>query len=600
MSMKFERELIEACLVLPKTERARWLEANCSDPGTRKRVTRLIHAREQEPMEQAFEGPLVKEPEVDARRDAVNEPVTAEPPSILHSILDKTRELMLELAARYRPVLAPISGIFIAVALFCGVVALQAREIAGQRDEARLQAQQAEASNEIMSLMLDAAAQKGRALTPIELADTGVELIDKQYGDDPRFASRMLLQMARRYMDLRDTRKQRAVFERAEAIARDLGDDDLIAAVECTGVLSEIDLNRYNEAARRMQLANEALDQLSRVPIGTRVDCLRSEAALASSKRDHEAAIAHLEDAQQLLEQSDATHDLKYNLVLTDLGGIYSKTARYNAALEINQRMREALDRNGRGGTMAMATLMINQSSLLYRMGEISAAHEVAAEAVNRMRTLRGTQPLPIAFGVPYGTTLGRLGRWDQALSVLTEASEQPRTAQSDSLRASAHLQLARALLGRGRIGQVAAKLDAAEKLLMNNETATRERLGDLLRARADLAFARGQLDAAKQAIDMSLSKLGYGITTEPSPGLSAALACASKIYLAMDDAPRSAAFARDALSVAGKVARDPGSSADVGEALLALGKAQQAQGDTAAAATLAQANETLRKSLGT
>lgn len=112
--------------------------------------------------------------------------------------------------------------------------------------------------------------------------------------------------------------------------------------------------------------------------------------------------------------------------------------------------------------------------------------------------------------------------------------------------------------------------------------------------------MTRGDTNAAKQTIDAALIKLGYGASSDLSPGLSAALTCASKIYLATGDAARATTFARDALAAAERVARDPTQSADVAEALLALGNAQQRQGDASAPATLTRANEILRKSLGT
>src|SRR4030095_11564363 len=113
------------------------------------------------------------------------------------------------------------------------VMARQAHEIALQRDEAQFQAQRAEASSEFMSLMLEEVGPGGRPLSPVELVDRGVELLNRQYGGDPRFTARMLLQMSRRYMDLGNTEKQGAVLARAETLARELKDDELLAAIDC-------------------------------------------------------------------------------------------------------------------------------------------------------------------------------------------------------------------------------------------------------------------------------------------------------------------------------------------------------------------------------
>ncbi len=527
----------------------------------------------------------------DVRRHLANEPVVAGPPSVTYR--------MRKFAVRHSLALALVSGLFISVLVFGGVMAYQAKEIAHQRDEARYQAQRAEASNEFMSLMLESVGPEGRALTPIELVDTGLELLDKQYSDDPRFAARMLLQMARRYMDLHNTGKQLEVLQRAETIARDLKDEELIAAVQCAAVGTELDANNYAEADRRMKLAREAMQRLGHTPLSTRVDCLRAEADIAHMNRDRAGAIANLKKAQALLERADDTRGLRYNAVLTDLGGIYYNSARYKEALDLNLLTIQALDRNGRGGTLAKATLMINQSSLLYRLGEIENARKVGAEAMQRIRSLRGAQPVPIAYSVSYGTTLQRLGKWDEALAMLNEASAQAKLLDSQFLRANANHQLARALLGSNQLHAVEEKLADAEQLWMANENGNRDRLGDLLRTRAELAMARGDYKAARQFIEGSLAKMSYASGQDLSPGASAAFTTASKIYLQLGDVERSIASAKQALALAERVARDPAGSADIGDALLALARAQRAQKDPTAAATLARANETLRKALG-
>ena len=147
----------------------------------------------------------------DIRRHMANQPVTAGPPSAVYR--------MRKFATRHRLALALVGGVFAATVAFGVLMARQAREIAVQRDEAKFQAQRAEASSEFMSLMLEEVGPGGRALTSAELLQRGVELLDKRYGDDPAFSARMLLQMARRFMDIGSTDKQAELLARAEALA---------------------------------------------------------------------------------------------------------------------------------------------------------------------------------------------------------------------------------------------------------------------------------------------------------------------------------------------------------------------------------------------
>ena len=129
----------------------------------------------------------------------------------------------------------------------------QALESARQRDVARFQAQRAEASSEFMSLMLEEVGPGGQPLTPEQLVDRGIQLLDRRYGEDPPFAARMLLQMSRRYMDLGNTEKQAQVLARALAIAQKQNNPDLLADVECTIVRTQTDAGRYDLAEQHMR-----------------------------------------------------------------------------------------------------------------------------------------------------------------------------------------------------------------------------------------------------------------------------------------------------------------------------------------------------------
>jgi serine/threonine protein kinase len=244
----------------------------------------------------------------DIRRHLADEPVVAGPPSTLYR--------MRKFAARHRLPLTLAAGVFVAALVFGAMMAWQAHQLALQRDEARFQAQRAEASSEFMSLMLEEVGPEGRPLAPLELVDKGVQLLDRRYGADPEFAARMLMQMSRRYMDLSNTEKSSQVLARALAIAREVDDPDLLADVECTTVRSELDANRYDQARQHLESARAALTRLEHPPMITEVDCLRAEADMAENERDFATAETNLRTAQQLLEENDNTRGLLYHAVL--------------------------------------------------------------------------------------------------------------------------------------------------------------------------------------------------------------------------------------------------------------------------------------------
>jgi eukaryotic-like serine/threonine-protein kinase len=527
----------------------------------------------------------------DIRRHLASDPVLAGPPSTVYR--------MRKFAGRHRVALSIVGALFAAVVAFAALMARQAHEIALQRDEAKFQAQRAEASSEFMSLMLEEVGPGGRPLSPAELVDRGVELLSKQYGGDPRFTARMFVQMSRRYMDLGSTDKQADVLSRAQAIARDLNDDELLAAVECTIVRSEIDANRYEQSRQHMENVKALLTHLPNLPVPTAVDCLRAQADIAETAGDEATALAHLTKARKLLEASDDTRGLAYNAVLTDLGGIYYRTSRFREALELNALTSETLDRNGRGGTLARVTLTQNRASILFRLGEVRRSQGVGLEAMRRMEALRADRPATPQLAVAYSITLNRLGETGKAADLLSAAREQAHALGNEFWATLASYHLGRAYLIAGKLEQASTYLDEAQRSWRANETANRDRLADLERSLAELELARGRVPAARERIDGALTRFGYPAQTN-GLSLASALSAASRIYLTGDEPAKAEAFAAAALRIAESIARDPRESADVGEALLALAAARLARGDRAGARSLiARSIESLSNGLG-
>jgi serine/threonine protein kinase/tetratricopeptide (TPR) repeat protein len=527
----------------------------------------------------------------DIRRHQANEPVVAGPPSTLYR--------MRKFAARHRLPLTLAAGVFVAAIVFGAMMAWQAHQLALQRDEARFQAQRAEASSEFMSLMLEEVGPEGRPLSPLELVDKGVQLLDRRYGADPQFAARMLLQMSRRYMDLSNTEKSAQVLARALAIARELDDPDLLADVECTTVRSDLDANRGERAKEHLDSGRKALARLSHPPVVTAVDCLRAEADVAETDRDFAAAEAHLRKAQQLLEENENTRGLLYHAVLTDLGGVLFRTSRFREALTLNELTAEALDRNGRGGTMGRVTVSMNRASILMRLGEVSGAEAAAAEAIRRLQRMRGSEPATPQQAVAYSITLNRLGRQEEARELLLAAREQARTLGAGFWDVIAEYHLARSLVLAGRPDEARPLLDEVRAAWSANATANRDRLADLYRTLAEIDLLEGNVAQARASIDKSLAEFGYP-QADPAPFLSAALTAAAQIYAEAGQLNEAESFAAAALRISEGIARDPRQSADVGEALLVLAAVKRARGDATSAQSYAErAVEALSNSLG-
>jgi eukaryotic-like serine/threonine-protein kinase len=541
----------------------------------------------------------------DLRRYLNHEPISARPDSPTYRLGKFVRRHRLAVGAVSSIVLVLIAGVAgttwqaIEARRQRAEATAQARESARQRDVARFQAQRAEASSEFMSLMLEEVGPGGKPLTPTELVDRGVQLLDRRYGDDPPFAARMLLQMSRRYMDLGNTEKQSQVLARALAIAQEQNNPDLLADVECTIVRTETDASRYDSAEQHMQSARAALAQAPNAEVATKVDCLRAEAEVADARADTEAAIEHLRTAQRLLEDSETTRGLQYHAVLTDLGGIYFRTSRFRETLDLNERTARALDENGRGGTSGRFRVAMNRASILLRLGEVQRAEAASRDAMLRAQRLDEDKPFQPDQAVSYSIILNRLGRSDESIARLTPASRELHSSGSRLWALSADYHLARALMLSGRYEESLNLLEEVRRDWSENPTANKDRLADLTRTRAEIELAQGRLNEARKQIDASLAQFGYP-SANVALGLTAALTTAARIHLASGQLKEAESLALAALQISEAIARESAQSADVGEAALALASLYQAKGDRAAAQmNVDRAIEALANGLG-
>jgi tetratricopeptide (TPR) repeat protein len=241
----------------------------------------------------------------------------------------------------------------------------------------------------------------------------------------------------------------------------------------------------------------------------------------------------------------------------------------------------------------------MNRASLLMRLGEVSAAEAAAAEAIRRAQRLRGSQPATPQQAVAYSIVLNRLGRHEEARTLLTAARDQARDLGAEYWVVIAEYHLARALMLAGRYDDARALLDRTRTAWSANATSNRDRLADLYRTQSEIELLQGNVDQARASIDKSLAEFGYP-QAGPAPFLSAALTTAAQVYAKAGQLDRAESFAAAALQLAESIAREPRQSADVGEALFVLGSVKHARGDKAAAAEYARrAIEPLTNSLG-
>jgi serine/threonine-protein kinase len=507
----------------------------------------------------------------DLRRYLNHEPVRARPDTVSYRTAKFVR--------RHRG--GVLSGVLTALVLCVATVTtfLQKLEADRQRDSAQFEARRAEASNEFLNVLL-MSGDAGRASSPAERLALGARMLELQYRDDPRFAGRMLLQLASQYQGDTDTRSALDLDTRALELGRSAGDRELIALALCAAADSDASSGVAADGSRRIADARRVIAQIGNPSVELRIACDRAEALSDVQAGKPAAAEQTLLDARRLLEESGKTYLAAYTTVLNDLGSIYNDKARYPQALEMTHLIGATHERFGRGGTTARLMALQNEAAVLVNIGEMQAALAASDEVRSRRRAIEGDAAEPLSMLVNSAKILVSLDRIPEALELARTAAERARVSGNELWRILALRTLCQAYLFSAQLPQAEAAIAEIKSVLDSGSAGDSHFAGIPYRLRALYELQSGESAAALQSAMAALA-----ITGAPANGESgearAALEAASRASLLLGNPPDAEKFARQALGMAEAIARGPDTSADVGEALLLVAKAQLARGQT-------------------
>jgi TolA-binding protein len=146
---------------------------------------------------------------------------------------------------------------------------------------------------------------------------------------------------------------------------------------------------------------------------------------------------------------------------------------------------------------------------------------------------------------------------------------------------------------------EVHRALDDAIALMMKDELANHASLVEAHRLRGEAYLAEQHLVEAEAEVNEALRRLGYPQKMR-GPRLPNAVLSLARVQRAQNKPQAAAETAQVAVRLFEADAIDPAQSADVGEGMLELARAQLALGDRAAARkSLVSAAQSLRNSLG-
>ena len=523
----------------------------------------------------------------DLKRYLANEPVSARDNLLGYR--------MRKFVRRYRGAVIGTAVAILALIATTGFALLQMREAQTQRDLSRAQAKRAEVQAEFVTLMMSTVGDK--PATAEQLLDAGRQLLDKQYGNDPRFRATAMANLSARYADLGLTKKAHAALESADALAHQLNDPLLIARTQCGLGESELDLGHTDLAVARVRTGRAALDLAAHPDPGTIEDCTEAEADLSDAQGNPVAAIKIAERALALLESMGELHDMRYPSLLGKISDFYKEAGDTHAGFAYGERSLAASEDIGLGDTDQSMTAMHNLASSLSGFGEVKAACAREQEVVSRLQATGRT--IITALAVFHGNCFLRAGDAVQALLWFDKGLKTAQDENEASLQMHALAYRARGLIALERFADAAADLArvealAKENIAMGGTAAARAQI-----VRAQLLLAVGRAEAAQRILDSLLPPL-----REPKAPLRTLLpwALIGEVNVAMaqkryGDAAR---LAGELLDEDLRRARNPAASADVGEASLLLAQAKAAIGDRAGAHDAArQAVTSLTAGLG-
>jgi serine/threonine-protein kinase len=526
----------------------------------------------------------------DLRRWLDHEPIRARPDGLVY----RARKLV----RRNRVVMAAGALVFVALTIAATVTTFELFEARKQRDEARAQAKRAEVQERFANMMMGQFGPGGRPLTREEMIDRSVELLDQQFSDDPRFIANALIPISGRYMDLGNTAKELAVLQKAESIARRLGDPVLLLNVQCNTVETELARGRIDLAERRMSEARSLLASTREVPPTRRIDCIHADATLADARGDKNAAVERIEAAIALQEQGDRT-DSTYRALLSHAQVLYLHAGRPKDAYAVVEKTLAVLQETDAKNDEARSGALHNQSVALYQMGEVSDALTAERASITLSAGDDGDNAVAPLTSMVFARLLTRLNFRSDGEAWASRAVADARIGGNVSALLFALAALAEAKEASGHVEEASRAAAEASKLLSPTSD-PRERAA-VEHARALVALKRQDLGDAQAAAKSLLEAIGYPDKSRVRAAQSADVYMLTAAQIAMEAGQTryAARLAADALELSNNLARNPQVSATAGEARLRLAQALYAQKDySSARAALRGATRALESGL--
>ena len=519
----------------------------------------------------------------DVRRYLRHQPVMARP--------DRWTYRATKFVRRHAAAVAVGAAVVVALATATIVTTTQMLEARRQRDQAEFQARRAEASSEFMRYLVTQIGTK--PMTMREVLDRGREALEQQYGADPAFQARMLIQLSGPYLDLGDYKTSAAMMARALAIATELDDPALLSSTHCGTATDLVEQRDFSGARNHLDEARRQILRQGEESRGAQGECATGETRLALAEGRFDQAVDHAVRAVQLQEQKGGPPTTTLTAVLNNLTIAYNGAGRLQEALLTNRRIVEAYRRIGRERTVSIVVTLQNQAIFLRRLGRFLEADHTFGEAAAIASSLNPQGRVPAYLLVNHAAALSSLARGDEALALLERARIQGDL--SSAFAAVGRLVEALVLVERGQVARARSleeSLQEERTVVFNTYRPTLRLLG------AQLAAAEGRPADARASLGQIIADEGY--PKKLSARLPEMLEYSARLALEAGNLDAALQAAREAVRIADFQLGTEAPSAYTGRARMALGVVLAAKSDhRAARLELEQAVTLLERAAG-
>jgi eukaryotic-like serine/threonine-protein kinase len=472
------------------------------------------------------------------------------------------------------------------------VVARQERDEARrQRDRAVQEERRATAANGFLQTLMQAV-PTGEPFTPATLLLKARTLIEADYATDPRFAARMLLDLAASYEALDDATAERTLLERARTIASASGDAESEGRALCAlSLWTSRDPDSAAVARPFVEQAVAATRNLSPVPASVQVPCLMARARIVGELGPADSAIVYGEQALAVAIASGDTSSATFASLLSDLTDTYHNNNRIRDAYNAARRWEAALERSGRGSSVPMLRARQRVASDLRDLGEMQSA-DSALQGVLMLAKRIDSTSVPSYVTVLAGEVARQLLGADSAARLFQAAVVNARKSGDDFRTRWALANLANS---QADAGQPAA----AQRTRDEFEKAGGLGPGSVAMIDARIDDARGQPAKALTVYLKSLAERDFPFGRN-APPYHRIVYRAARAALAAGDGTAADTLAGHAIRLEEQMGHLPARSADIGLSFLVQGRARALLRDTTNARLLAgKARQALQAGFG-